>query len=160
MLLRSGDSIAKTKSHQTALAALLNEHVSWKGLRVKVWRKGEGNPFPGGVEYHQQADLMRRLLKRNQNALDERMGKSPTYPDTEILKDTPYIFHMSWTESKVNKKKYFQQMGEWYLKDECDDTGYECCLALPDTVCHYRDKPSLINCAKSPPIDRGHRSFW
>ena len=31
----------------------------------------------------------------------------------------PYIFHMSWTENKVNKMKLLQQLGEWYVRDQC-----------------------------------------
>jgi len=31
----------------------------------------------------------------------------------------PYIFHMSWTKNKDNKIKYFKQMGEWYVGDQC-----------------------------------------
>ena len=65
-----------------------------------------------------------------------------------MLKVHPYIFHMTWTKNKDNKKLYFQQMmGEWYLKDSC--------LPEPNIVCHYRDKPSLISCKDSPPIDAG-----
>jgi len=160
MLLRSGDIIAKTGSHQAALTALLVEHVSWKGLRVKVWRYGKGNPFPGGVEYHEVKDYMKQLLKRNQNELDERMGKEMTYPDLPESEETAYIFHMSWTVNKNNKKLYLEQMGEWYLKEGCNDEGIACCLPTPNITCHYRDKPSLIDCSKSPPIDPGHRSFW
>ena len=74
-LLKMGDLIASTKSHQAALASLLAEFVSWKGLRVKVWRKGRETLFPGGVEYHQFKDYMRKFIAG------------------EIK---PYIFHMSW----------------------------------------------------------------
>eukprot|EP00934_Nitzschia_sp_Nitz4_P005090 Nitzschia sp. Nitz4//scaffold12_size214221//128194//130007//NITZ4_001509-RA/size214221-augustus-gene-0.30-mRNA-1//-1//CDS//3329535047//5080//frame0 len=140
MLLRDGDNIAKTKSHQAALTVLLNHHATWRGLRIKVWKKGEKNPFPGGVEYHQKKDMMRSIMK-HEAAVD------------------PYIFHMSWTKNKDNKKKFFQQMGEWYLKDDCL-TGWECCLAEPNVVCHYRDKPSIIPCKDKDPIDPGHPSFW
>eukprot|EP00538_Stauroneis_constricta_P000559 CAMPEP_0119545714 /NCGR_PEP_ID=MMETSP1352-20130426/385_1 /TAXON_ID=265584 /ORGANISM="Stauroneis constricta, Strain CCMP1120" /LENGTH=555 /DNA_ID=CAMNT_0007590301 /DNA_START=140 /DNA_END=1807 /DNA_ORIENTATION=+ len=140
-LLRAGDVIAATKSHQAALTAKLNEHASWKGLRVKVWNRGEDNPFPGGFEYHRKKDIMKSIFNGN--------------PKTE-----PYIFHMSWTENKNNKKLYFEQMGEWYIKDGCTDGAFDCCLAEPDIKCHYRDKPSKIPCKDSPPIDKGRPSFW
>jgi hypothetical protein len=39
MLLRNGDLMSQTTSHQAALTFLLNEHVSRRGLRVKVWGK-------------------------------------------------------------------------------------------------------------------------
>jgi hypothetical protein len=140
MLLRNGDVITKTTSHQAALTAVLNEHVSWKGLRVKTWKKGETNAFPGGNEFHRKASIMKGILQHNATV-------------------DPYIFHMSWTKNKDNKKLYYQQMGEWYMKEGCM-RGPECCLAKPDIQCHYRDKPSVIPCRESPPIDKGRPSFW
>ena len=74
-LLRMGDLISATKSHQAALSALLAEFAGWKGLRVKVWHKGGDTLFPGGFEYHQSKDYMRKMIA------------------DEIQ---PYIFHMSW----------------------------------------------------------------
>ena len=69
---------------------------------------------------------------------------------------------MSWTSNKANKKLYFEQMGEWRVKEGCplDSDGDGCCLAEPMIKCHYRDKPSIIPCKSSPPIDKGKPSFW
>jgi hypothetical protein len=88
---------------------------------------------------------------------------------------------MSWTENKTNKKKFFQQLGEWYLNDRCvgkearEISGAEseekgkskygilsnhCCSAEPIITCHYRDKPSKIPCPNSPSIDNHGVSFW
>jgi len=90
---------------------------------------------------------------------------------TGSAKDT-YIFHMSWTNSKSNKIKFLQQMGEWYLEDTCLEgwgqadwstdklKGKNCCAAAPVVTCHYRDKPSKIPCKDSPPIDKDARSWW
>jgi len=87
----------------------------------------------------------------------------------------PYIFHMSWTLNKDNKLLYFRQMGEWYLDDKCIQKKVEeiapgaattidlqpgCCHAEPLISCHYRDKPSIIPCHDSPPIDKGKPSWW
>lgn len=142
MLLRMGDVIFKMGSHQAALTALLNEHASWKGLRVKVWPKGDGNQFPGGFEFHRRKEFMKQLVQRK---IKEE--------------ESPYLFHMSWTTNKHNKKKFFQQMGEWHMKENCL-TGFECCLAKPQITCHYRDKASIIPCKDSPTIDKGGRDFW
>jgi hypothetical protein len=142
-----GDTIARYKSHQAALTAAINENVSWIGLKVKVWKWGEYNAFPGGVEFHRRKDLMKNFLTNKTDTVE------------------PYIFHMSWTTNKDNKKLFLQQMGEWRLKDHhsvdnyCQD-GLACCLAEPNVVCHYRDKPSIIPCKDSPPIDKGKPSFW
>ena len=91
----------------------------------------------------------------------------------------PYIFHMSWTLNKENKLLFFRQIGEWYLEDQCIQTKFEdimnsygandsnqndmislCCHAKPLVSCHYRDKPSVIPCHESPPIDNGKPSWW
>jgi Nucleotide-diphospho-sugar transferase len=45
-LVRQGDLILRSKSHQTVMTALLNEHVSLYGLRVKVLQE-EADMFPG-----------------------------------------------------------------------------------------------------------------
>jgi hypothetical protein len=140
-LLRMGDVVAQTKSHQATLTAVLNEHASWKGLRVKVWKRGLDNQFPGGFEYHRQKPVMKALLSGNSTA-------------------DPYIFHMSWTTNKDNKKKFLEQMGQWYKKEGCNTDGFDCCLAEPNVICHYRDKPSIIPCRESNPIDKNGKSFW
>ena len=139
-----GDLILAASSHQAALTALLNEHVSWKGLRVKVWNRGSTTEFPGGYEYHRGKSVMKALVQRN---------------FTSGAAAEPYIFHMSWTKNKDNKKKFFQQLGEWHIKEDCM-TGFDCCLANPNITCWYRDKPSLNPCKGSPPIDKGRPSFW
>ena len=139
-LVRKGDLIALNKSHQAALASQIAEFVSWKGLRVKVWRKFGNTLFPGGSEYHQSKDYMKRMISG----------------DIE-----PFIFHMSWTQNKDNKKLFFEQMGEWYMKENGSGcNGLDCCLAKPIITCHFKDKPSIIPCKDSPPIDKGHQSFW
>jgi hypothetical protein len=71
----------------------------------------------------------------------------------------PFIFHMSWTENKQNKRLFFEQMGEWFT-DASSCTGLNCCLEEPRVTCHYRDKPSIIPCRDSPPIHKGRPSFW
>jgi hypothetical protein len=152
-LLMSGDIIAQTGSHQNAMAAVLNEHSSLRGLRVKTLDR-EMDEFPGG--YHYNAPSRRQYMK-----------------DFIAGKIKPYMFHMSWTTNKDNKQRYFEQMGDWFVKDECvgstvtkilhstkDDLSTACCSAQPIIRCHYRDKPSKIPCKDSPPIDKGKSSFW
>lgn len=137
MLLRHGDYIAKVKSHQAGLVAVMNEHVMWKGLRVKTFPRGPDTKFPGGAEYHRYKDAMKGWITGSK----------------------PVIFHMSWTTNKKNKKLYFEQMGEWYTNDDdCD--GLKCCLVEPKVKCHYRDKPSSVYCGMVDPIDKNRPSFW
>jgi Nucleotide-diphospho-sugar transferase len=148
-LLMVGDLVLKTDSHQQALIATLNEHVSLYGLKAKVLSR-DTDEFPGGFHFHQHSKAyMRRFFAG------------------EV---TPYIFHMSWTLSKNNKLFFLRQMGEWYVQDACIQHTVEqigggtvpttCCAAEPLFSCHYRDKPSLRPCKDSPPIDKGRPSWW
>ena len=86
---------------------------------------------------------------------------------------TPFIFHMSWTENKDNKQKFYQQLGDWYVNVHCVNKKHEdldikedehlsshCCSAKPIIKCHYSDKPSKNPCRRSPKIDKRGRSFW
>ncbi len=156
--LMSGDLIFATHSHQVPLVALLTEHASMYGLRVKIFARTE-NEFPGGHAFHRRKELMKDIIAGIEK---------------------PYIFHMSWTHSKENKIKFFQQLGEWYVHGQCvqqpvaaiagadadqvlrgDKTLLDtCCVREPVVVCHYRDKPSKIPCKEFPPIDNGKPSFW
>jgi hypothetical protein len=151
-LLTSGDVILETKSHQQALIALLSEHVSLFGLRVKVFSR-DTDEFPGGFHFHQKSGkYMKRLF------------------DSDV---DPYIFHMSWTFNKDNKLLFFQQLGEWYVHDQClhkkpeqlpggvgSDFAAGCCHSEPVFNCHFKDKPSKLPCFDSPSIDKGGKSFW
>jgi Nucleotide-diphospho-sugar transferase len=148
-LLMAGDLIISTRSHQNALIALLNEHASMYGLKVKIWERNL-EEFPGGFSFHRKRDFMKDVVQ----------GKV-----------SPIIFHMSWTKNKDNKIKFFEQMGEFYLLDHCQGvenskivgggaTVENCCAVEPVFKCHYRDKPSKYPCKESPPIDKNGKSFW
>lgn len=154
-LLNSADLVLKTDSHQQALIALMNEHVSLFGLRVKVFSR-DTDEFPGGWHFHQKSGkYMRRMLAGTAD---------------------PYIFHMSWTLNKDNKLLFLQQIGEWHVKEECvhkkpselsfldvsvkNPFAAGCCTAEPIIKCHYRDKPSKFPCYDSPPIDKNGKSWW
>eukprot|EP00977_Amphora_coffeiformis_P024009 scaffold14974_cov195-Amphora_coffeaeformis.AAC.16 len=148
-ILLNADMIYQTQSHQQALIAVMNEHVSLHGLRVKVFARDTTDEFPGGFHWNQKSkEYMKRFFA----------GKVH-----------PYIFHMSWTFNKANKILYFEQFGEWWVQPQCienkdvgkmDNVQASCCLAEPKFECHYRDKPSKLPCKDSPPIDKGRPSFW
>jgi len=149
----AGDLILSTHSHQVPLVALLQEHASMYGLRVKILSRTEDD-FPGGHAFHRRKSFMQDII-------------------TGAVQ--PFIFHMSWTHNKENKIKYYRQLGEWFLQDQCiqktvdqitggggaeADLLQSCCAAEPLFSCHYRDKPSKLPCKDSPPIDKGARSWW
>ena len=145
--VKLGDMIQQSGSHQSALTSLLNEHVSYRGLRVKIFAR-ETDEFPGGFHFHRSKQYMKKLV-----AGDVK----------------PYIFHMSWTTNKENKRKFFQQMGDWYVQPQCVEKKLEdmptpvaesCCSLEALVQCHYKDKPSIIPCKDKPPIDAGKPSWW
>ncbi len=163
--LYSGDLITAWNSHQAVLIALMSEHSSLTGLTVKVYSK-ETEEFPGGLHFHQKKEVMKAIMSGNSKA---------------------YIFHMSWTNNKVDKVKFLQQLGEWYVNEQCvgkeahEISGIElgaggggitngtlspnCCSAQPIFKCHYKDKPSKVPCPDSPytlkkPGESADLSFW
>lgn len=146
-----------TRSHQIPLVALLQEHASMYGLKVKIFSRDEDD-FPGGHAFHRRKDFMKNLI------------------DGKVV---PFIFHMSWTTNKKNKVKFYRQLGEWYLQDQCvqkpvkEILGHEpspeendevlvepCCASEAIFSCHYSDKPSKRPCKDSPTIDNGGRPWW
>jgi hypothetical protein len=139
--------------HLTFLG-LLADHSSSTGLRVKVFDRDSylGQEFPGGFHYHKRKEFMKTVIE------GER---------------TPYIFHMSWTQNKDNKKKFYQQLGDWYVNEQCisklhaeidipenKDFSTLCCSTKPIVKCHFADKPSRTLCKGSPNIDKKGKSFW
>jgi hypothetical protein len=171
-LLMSGDAILQTGSHQNVLIVMLAEHASLHAMRTKTWSRME-EEFPGGHAYHVRGDFMKKLVL-SKNSTEGR-GLIESAMDKEDAVD-PYIFHMSWTEGKDNKLKFFEQLGEWYLKDECNvnspkaqdntlqnPTISSCCAVKPLMRCHFKDKPSMIPCKDFPSIDTRPKpkpSFW
>lgn len=82
-------------------------------------------------------------------------------------------------DNKSDKKLYFEQMGDWYVKEKCiggtlngildekakdaaakTDISGECCMVKPEIICHYRDRPSKIDCKDAPPKEKGKASWW
>jgi hypothetical protein len=159
--LLMADMIIVHGSHQQYLNALLTEHSSLTGLKVKTL---EVDGYPGGWDYHNKGryDYLRKI------------------PSGESVAE---IFHMSWTENKDNKVRFMKQMGMWHLKDECFSKQFDqitlsssvggdathqgivdhfshCCSKEPMISCHYKDKPSVIDCSSSPPMDSNAASYW
>jgi hypothetical protein len=153
-LIYNADMIAASKSHQQALIQLITEHSSLYGLRIKTV---SGPLLPGGYHYHREKEVMREII----------MGEHH-----------PYIFHMCWTNNKVDKILFMQQMGMWFIKDQCEAVDRisaaaagggggggkqvldQCCTAEPRILCHFSDKPSVVNCSSSPLMDKRGKPFW
>mmetsp|Transcript_30625 Transcript_30625/g.66276 ORF Transcript_30625/g.66276 Transcript_30625/m.66276 type:complete len:554 (+) Transcript_30625:20-1681(+) len=127
-LVRMGDVVMNTGSHQAAMTALIAEHSSWRGLKVKTISREEPY-FPTGYHFHHKPSFMDEMLAGKQ---------------------TPYIFHMCWTDNTDQKIKQLQQLGEWYWSEEpgCDNPGSadDCCLSEALFRCHFKGKPSKRQC--------------
>lgn len=111
--------------------------------------------FPNGYHFQTRDEYMKGLIE----------GKIQ-----------PYIFHMSWTSNKVEKRNNLEQMGDWHVKDKCvgrtankiskkkkakaTDLASTCCNPRPIVQCHYRDKPSRIPCPDSPPLEYENAPSW
>jgi hypothetical protein len=144
-LLYSADQIINHRSHQQVLTHILNDHSTQFGLTIKVLAK---DLFPGGKSFHHDKPYMLGWMKGE-------------------LAEEPYMFHMCWTANKDDKLNYLQQMGEWFLKDECKNDQIrkgedllECCSAEPVVTCHFKDKPSIKPCEGSPNRDQNGKLFW
>jgi hypothetical protein len=132
-------SDANRGNEQYQLNQFLAEQASLYGMRVKVLQKSE---FPTGVVYQQKWAIMKGIFSGHIH---------------------PYVFHMSWTESKTDKLLYFQQMGEWYVENKCVGSNASsilsssptamlitsCCAAKPLITCHLGDRPSVVECKAS-----------
>ncbi|CAB9522374.1 Nucleotide-diphospho-sugar transferase [Seminavis robusta] len=157
-LLVSGDLIASTKTHQAPFLSLMSDHASLHGLRVKIL---PSDSYPGGMHFHYHPSFMNALL-------NPQAKRSRTID--------PVIFHMSWSDNKERKVEFFQQMGEWYVKDKCFKDGTQvgqdadakvdgdklasmCCSAEPIIACHYSDRPSKVPCPNSPKFGEGSTSW-
>ena len=73
--------------------------------------------------YHHQKTVVRQILK----------GIEPQ----------PYIFHMCWTENKMDKLKYMSEIGIWYLKPECTEQSLKQNKGLEMENCCAQDDPLL-----------------
>lgn len=99
-------------------------------------------------------------------------------------KSKPLSFHMNWNNDKGEKVKLLEQMGDWYVGEQCandrmpDDlmrlvnsTSIRssettnlvdlCCVAIPLVRCSIRDKPSDLPCQNQTFSTTGDwPAFW
>jgi len=160
-LLLQGDAILAVASHQIPLSMLLAEFASLYNLKVKVL---SGDDFPGGFAFHTRKQYMKTIFTGEVH---------------------PYIFHMSWTDNKHNKKLFIRQMGDFYVNGTCvgstadqirahnggggggGDSGGNgsllatCCSKEAIFSCHYMDVPSREPCPNAPLLNKNTgKSFW
>jgi Nucleotide-diphospho-sugar transferase len=156
-MLMSMDATLATSNDQIVFNVMLSEHAVRHGLKVKTLPRFEME-FPGGFNFHDASPAGKDRMKK---VLDET-GKA-------------YIFHMSWTASAADKDLYLQQLGMWYVQEQCVhqpadkllidkptpvEISAKCCSPEPLYRCHYRDKPSIGPCHDSPFKDTRAKVPW
>lgn len=98
-LLYLGDMVLSMTSHQQALAALLDEHSSLTGLRVKTLG---GADFPGGECVFAICHIEKFSILRDEitGYHFHRKKEIDFMKDVATGKHVPYLLHMSWTTNK------------------------------------------------------------
>jgi hypothetical protein len=172
LLLRRAALVLKTRSHQAAMCVVLSDVANQYGLRVKVLDK-HGRDFPGtnlsssALEFgfaltvfslHPPArPLTHSLAHYPPSAVEHHFHHDWDYMKQLMRGEaTPYLLHMNGKHHRADTKvEFLEQMGAWFV----DPSSKDKCVADPQPVCHYKDKPSKIPCRRSPTLESG-ASFW
>merc|ERR1719223_562545 len=161
--------IIQSHSHQQALVQLMAEHASLFGLRVKVLSR-DMDEFPGGWHYHRKnKNYMKKLLKEGITPYIFHMSWTNNKDNKVKFLQQMGQWHVrdvciAQTRNKIAEENVDGADSGELGADENGDMNsimlFEpCCLAKPNIVCHYRDKPSIFNCSEKDPIDKGGLSF-
>ena len=96
VFVRMGDLVITERSHQAAFTTLANEHMSLRGLRVKVLAE-DHKLFLSGFHIHAEPRTMKR---------------------TKSGDHVPYLLHVNWMSGK-DKQPTLNATGNWYVQDSC-----------------------------------------
>jgi len=118
-MMKSGPSeIGYTHSHQSVLIRHIAESHHLYGLKVFVL---DQELFPSGQAYHEKKPYIKKIQEH---------------------KFMPYVFHMCWTDNRVNKLIYFKDVGLWYLPE--NDDVCESPTAMLNFVSRRKQQGSII----------------
>lgn len=97
----AASEIGYTHSHQAFMIRQLSEAVHLAGIDVLVL---DLDDFPSGIQYHHNKGFMKKIREKS---------------------IVPYLFHMCWTDNRVDKVRYFKIMDMWYLPEtkQCTDSA-------------------------------------
>jgi Nucleotide-diphospho-sugar transferase len=156
---------------QEVLNIVLSEGRSLFGLDVAVISRDE-NTFLSGYHFHMEdprANTIQRMMVQQYQARN-RTAVAAKEKEVSIQ---PYILHMHFTANKEFKRKFYSQLGEWRVHDQCIQADpaeviatsrrQDCCVKEPPAIkCFYRNRPSAIPCHDSPPVPESFStgSFW
>ena len=98
--------IQRLGSHQNMYTQRLIETQTQFGMRSYFLGLED---FPNGFLYHHGRDYMKRLKEK---------------------KVAPFMFHMCWTQGKVDKLKYMKKSGMWYISKDIGEPLGEFSISL------------------------------
>ena len=122
--------IGYTHSHQSVLIRHVSECHHFAGLSVYVLDR---ELFPSGQAYHENKPFIKRIQARSYK---------------------PFVFHMCWTTNRVDKLKYFKDIGLWYLPDEEEGAKSVCSNAkkaqswISDRGINGKTKSATAHCCQ------------
>jgi hypothetical protein len=110
MMKCGASEIGQTHSHQSVLIRHIAEAHHLFGLKIYVL---DTKLFPSGQTYHENKKQVNKIIARTFR---------------------PYVFHMCWTSNRVDKVKYFKEMGLWFLPPASSSRSPDVCNAGKDML--------------------------
>eukprot|EP01041_Mallomonas_annulata_P007550 gene7550-15469_t len=119
-MIQAIGEITYTHSHQATLTRYVSESMYLFGLEVIVL---EQRLFPSGYMYHKHKDFILDIVEH---------------------RASPYVFHMCWTGTRVDKLKYLKEIGMWFLPEESDSihNKNDLCEKGAEMLSYFKQHPS------------------
>lgn len=128
LMKASVSEIGYSHSHQSVMIRHLAETVHLANLRIHVLSTKD---FPSGQAYHEDKKYIKKIIDRSHR---------------------PFVFHMCWTSNKVDKLRYFKEIGLWFLSPAAS------CGEGPNMMAKLRDKGICSRCCQRnqywPPLPK------
>ena len=146
MLSRMTDIIYMDKSHQSAVAMLLNEHTVQRGLKVKVLADDDNyfqSKFRSWIPSTSVSDAFPYIMLCCFHAAGYHFHSEKILAKkTADGRFKPYLFHANWLEG-AHKQPVMEAIRNWFLPSSCMGSNLkemlkskgnrtdQCCLASP-----------------------------
>jgi Nucleotide-diphospho-sugar transferase len=153
----SAEAMLQYGCDQAALHTVLGESRSLYGLNIGVISRDD-EEFLSGHHFHIEDPAKNPI---QQMMAHQYQGSNQTAATSRYTHIRPYTLHMSHTENKDFKIKFFRQLGEWRVNEMCLQPDFRaamesspnCCVNEPPaSSCYYRDRPSKRPCHDSPAL--------
>jgi len=169
-LVKAGDVVLYTHSHQAAVSTLMNEHMNLRGLRAQVLAD-DSKLFLSKymkAEYHAKGTVHEDDVCRNvqgTRSLTDDFSSSSVFAGGYHLKrhrslvkaatqgnqSDAILLHVNWLQSQ-KKEKVLTSLDQWYVDDDCNRFNPEniidrpggvlggCCLAEPAKFIYNKEQ--------------------